>query len=94
MFKPRNLALAGIILVGVASISSAAGADTSAATLSKADRSDIARIEIYLNNLTTMESRFLQFSEQGMAQGRIFLERPGHLRIEYTPPTPILAIGL
>lgn len=93
MFEPRNLALAGTILVGVASIGSTAGADTSAATLSEADRSDIARIEIYLNNLTTMESRFLQFSEQGIAQGRIFLERPGHLRIEYAPPTPILMIA-
>ncbi len=93
MVRPRHLALAGAILLGIAGAGTAADADTTAATLSEADRADIARIETYLNDLTTMESRFLQFSEQGMAQGRIFLNRPSHLRIEYAPPTPVLMIA-
>ena len=93
MFRPRHLALAGAILLGIAGAGTAADADTTAATLSEADRADIARIETYLNDLTTMESRFLQFSEQGMAQGRIFLNRPSHWRIEYAPPTPVLMIA-
>lgn len=68
-------------------------ADATPASLSKADQADIARIEVYLNDLTTMESRFLQFSEQGVAEGRIFLDRPQHLRIEYSPPVPVLMVA-
>ena len=63
------------------------------AALSEADRTDLARIEAYLNGLTTMESRFLQFSEDGVAEGRIMLDRPGRLRIEYAPPVPVLMIA-
>ncbi|MEP4885769.1 MAG: outer membrane lipoprotein carrier protein LolA, partial [Alphaproteobacteria bacterium] len=71
----------------------AAAAEAIPATLSAADRADLARIEAYLNALTTMESRFLQFSEDGVAEGRIMLDRPGRLRIEYAPPVPVLMIA-
>lgn len=70
-----------------------AGAEAVAAPLSPTDRADIARIEGYLNALTTMESRFLQFSEQGVAEGRIYLDRPEHMRIEYAPPVPVLMVA-
>ena len=71
----------------------ARAAEAIPATLSEADREDLARIEGYLNGLTTMESRFLQFSESGVAEGRIMLDRPGRLRIEYAPPVPVLMIA-
>ena len=74
-------------------VSAGAAADAVPATLSEADRTDLARIETYLNGLTTMESRFLQFSEGGVAEGRIMLDRPGRLRIEYAPPVPVLMIA-
>lgn len=71
----------------------ARAAEAVPAPLSEADRADLARIEAYLNGLTTMESRFLQFSESGVAEGRIMLDRPGRLRIEYAPPVPVLMIA-
>jgi len=71
----------------------ARAADAVPAALDEADRADLARIEAYLNGLTTMESRFLQFSEAGVAEGRILLDRPGRLRIEYAPPVPVLMIA-
>jgi outer membrane lipoprotein-sorting protein len=71
----------------------AVAAEAVPAELSGADHADLARIETYLNGLTTMESRFLQFSEEGVAEGRIMLDRPGRLRIEYTPPVPVLMIA-
>ncbi len=86
----KTILAAGLLfLAGLA----AAGADVVPAKLSDADRADLARIEAYLNTLTTMESRFLQFSEQGVAEGRIFLDRPNHLRIEYSPPSPVLMVA-
>ncbi|MBO6783290.1 MAG: outer membrane lipoprotein carrier protein LolA [Alphaproteobacteria bacterium] len=90
MFDLKPLLAAGMLFA--ASLSPAA-AQAVAAPLSAADRADLARIEAYLNSLTTMESRFLQFSEQGVAEGRIYLDRPEHLRIEYAPPNPVLMVA-
>ncbi len=70
-----------------------AAAEVVPARLTDTDRADLARIEGYLNKLTTMESRFLQFSDEGVAEGRIYLDRPEHLRIEYAPPVPVLMVA-
>jgi len=70
-----------------------AAAEAIPAKLTDTDRADLARIEGYLNKLTTMESRFLQFSDEGVAEGRIYLDRPEHLRIEYAPPVPVLMVA-
>lgn len=65
-----------------------------AAALSDQDRADIARIETYLNALRTLTARFVQVAEQGgVAEGRIYLQRPGRLRLEYADPVPLLVIA-
>ncbi len=65
-----------------------------APALSEADRADIARIEAYLNTLTTVRARFMQMSSEGSyAEGDFYLSRPGHLRIEYDPPVPVLIVA-
>ena len=61
--------------------------------LDAAAKADVARIEQYLNDLTTLDSRFVQFSGQGIAEGRIILSRPGEMRIEYEPPVPVLMVA-
>lgn len=61
--------------------------------LDNAAQADVARIERYLNELTTLDSRFVQFSAQGIAEGRIILSRPGDMRIEYEPPVPLLMVA-
>lgn len=61
--------------------------------LDEAAKADVARIERYLNQLTTLDSRFVQFSAQGIAEGRIILSRPGDMRIEYEPPVPLLMVA-
>ena len=61
--------------------------------LDAAAKADVARIESYLNELTTIDSRFVQFSGQGIAEGRIILSRPGDMRIEYEPPVPVLMVA-
>ncbi len=81
--------LAGVILVAGTAASNAQPAPI----LDKAAQEDIARIERYLNELTTLDSRFVQFSGQGIAEGRIILSRPGEMRIEYEPPVPVLMVA-
>ena len=95
----RTLLQAGAGLVGAATLGNllprAARAETiQAAQLSDADRADIARVEQYLNGIGTMKASFQQFTQsEGLAFGRIFLRRPGRLRVEYDPPSEILLVA-
>ena len=65
-----------------------------ALNLSKQDIADLVNIEKYLDELKTMKARFLQISSDGdYSEGTIYLSRPGRMRIEYDPPSPILIIA-
>jgi outer membrane lipoprotein-sorting protein len=58
------------------------------------DQADIARIETYLNGIHTLKAHFLQVAPDGaLSEGTAWLERPGRMRFEYTPPTPFLLIA-
>ena len=70
------------------------GATPARAEFSDDDRADIARMESYLNGIRSLQAQFVQVAENGsVAEGTFSLERPGRLRFEYTPPTPILIVG-
>jgi outer membrane lipoprotein-sorting protein len=61
---------------------------------SSADQADIKRVEDYLNGVTTLRAHFLQIDSQGgTAEGTLYLDRPGRLRVDYTPPNPNLLIA-
>ena len=62
-----------------------------AKTILKADQpSEIARIEAYLNSVRSVEAGFLQISSGGhVAEGRLYLQRPEQLRLDYRPPATI-----
>lgn len=61
---------------------------------SAADRADIARVEAYMNRLKTLKARFLQLApDGGTSQGTAWIDRPGKLRFEYDPPSPLLLIA-
>ena len=61
--------------------------------LSDADKSNLSRIESYLNDLGTLQSRFIQANPNGThSEGTMYLQRPGKLRFEYDPPDPYLII--
>jgi len=82
-------AIAAILCLGVA-LAAPASAQTPPGP---ADRADIERIEAWLNGLTTFDTRFVQFSSDGRASGRMLLRRPDKLRVEYDPPTPALLVA-
>lgn len=55
-----------------------------------ADPAEITRLETYLNSVRTLRSNFAQTSSNGgIAEGTLYLERPGNMRIDYRPPTPL-----
>ncbi len=88
------LAVLGGFLMGLAPAGTAHGQAPKAAQLSKADRADIGRIERHINEISTLQSRFLQVTSTGsFSQGTLYLWRPGRLRVEYDPPEPMLIVA-
>lgn len=63
---------------------------TALARLTTEDTADIQRAEQYLNKITTLKARFLQVASNGAhAEGIAYLSRPGKMRLDYLPPSPI-----
>jgi outer membrane lipoprotein-sorting protein len=95
----RRTVLRGAAALGAAPLLGAlalrpAVAAAAGKTLTAEDRQDVQRVEDYLNGITTMQARFQQYSEQGgLAHGRIYLRRPGRVRVEYEPPVPVLLVS-
>ncbi len=57
------------------------------------DMPHLQRIERYLTGLTSIKSDFIQVAPSGdVTTGKFYLQRPGKLRMEYDPPTPILLV--
>jgi outer membrane lipoprotein-sorting protein len=68
----------------------AGGAGARAQGLSPADRADVARVEAYINGITTFKADFAQIAPTGAtARGTIWMSRPGRLRVEYHPPSKL-----
>ncbi|MEC9432851.1 MAG: outer membrane lipoprotein carrier protein LolA [Pseudomonadota bacterium] len=58
------------------------------------DGRDLARISAYLNALDTAEGGFVQVAPDGQtSDGRFYIDRPGRIRFEYTPPNPSLVVS-
>jgi outer membrane lipoprotein-sorting protein len=93
----RRAALAGVVLgCGVALRSAVVygAAPPPASTLSPQDTADLQRITAYLNGMRTMYARFQQVSAGGAsASGQLWMARPGRMRFEYDPPSPILLLA-
>jgi outer membrane lipoprotein-sorting protein len=65
-----------------------------AANLSDQDKADVARIEEYLNGITTMRAKFQQVDAAGnIAFGMIYVRRPGFLRVQYDPPSQVILVA-
>jgi outer membrane lipoprotein-sorting protein len=65
-----------------------------AAALTAQDLADLRRISTYLTGVRTMAARFRQISSDGStATGSLWMARPGRMRFEYDPPSPILLIA-
>jgi outer membrane lipoprotein-sorting protein len=71
-----------------------AAAAARAAQLSAADQADLKRIETNLDGLRTLKARFLQVAPDGAtAEGTVWMERPGRMRFQYDPPSPLLLVA-
>ncbi|WP_238371749.1 LolA family protein [Heliomarina baculiformis] len=65
-----------------------------APAIAQDNRIPLAEISAYLNRLTTGESTFTQYNENGSrSTGRLYVKRPGRMRFEYDPPNKGLVLA-
>jgi outer membrane lipoprotein-sorting protein len=69
-------------------------APTRAVQLSSAEQADVQRVQQYLNGIRTMTAHFVQYADNGgTAEGTLYVSRPGRMRFEYAPPSPVLLVA-
>lgn len=88
----RRSALLGIAALTLAP---AAFAQTTPVILQGQERSEaIARANRSLNAMQRLQGRFVQASPGGgRASGTFYIQRPGRLRFDYDPPSPLLIVS-
>lgn len=65
-------------------------APAAAQGLAPADQAEVAKVEAYVNRLTTFKADFVQIAPNGAtARGTMWISRPGRLRVEYRPPSKL-----
>lgn len=63
-------------------------------TLSSAQKKRVTQIEDYLTGIKTIVADFVQIApDGGLVSGKFYLQRPGKMRWQYEPPTPILMVA-
>ncbi len=86
-FLTGALALAALPAALISTPTQAANGGTNAAAA-------IEQVEAYLNSVKTLSARFLQIDAAGtVTHGQLYLRRPGRLRFEYDPPSPLLLVA-
>lgn len=62
--------------------------------LTKEEKEEIQRINMYLNAIRNLEGDFVQIGpDGGISEGRFYLKRPGRMRFAYKKPNPILVVA-
>jgi outer membrane lipoprotein-sorting protein len=57
-------------------------------------QTSVADVERYLNSIRTFKARFVQSNPNGsIAQGNLYVWRPGRMRFEYDPPSQLKIVA-
>jgi outer membrane lipoprotein-sorting protein len=90
----RSLVTQAVVLAAILVPPVARALLPSSLVLDETGRQQLRRVEDYFNSVRTLQARFVQTSSNGQrAAGRVYLSRPGHLRIEYDPPPSVLIVA-
>ena len=62
--------------------------------MDSADRALLDKVSAYLNAIHTLKSGFIQINpDHQFTEGTFYLQKPGQLRFEYHPPSPVLMVA-
>jgi len=85
----RRLLLSAAIASGIALTPAAQAED-----FNPADAADLDRISAALNAVQTMKADFTQIDPSGdVEQGQLYIEKPGKMRFQYQPPSPLTVVS-
>jgi len=57
-------------------------------------KADLDKISTYLNGFQSLKASFVQIGpEGGLDQGEVSIQKPGQIRFEYRPPSPVLVVA-
>jgi outer membrane lipoprotein-sorting protein len=91
---PLHKVLKIILFASITLIPGVSSSQSNSIKFSAEKKSALQRIEIYLNEMKTLRAEFLQVSSNGaVATGKLLMQRPGKIRFEYDPPSPIMLIS-
>ena len=55
---------------------------------------EVQRVQQYLNGIRTLTARFTQYADNGgTAEGMLYVSRPGNMRFQYDPPSPVQLVA-
>jgi outer membrane lipoprotein-sorting protein len=58
------------------------------------EKADLDKVSAYLNAIKSLKASFVQVGpDGGMVQGEVFIQKPGQIRFEYKPPSPVLIVA-
>lgn len=67
---------------------------TSSSPALASNSKSIDKVENYLNSIKTLRANFIQIASNGeKVEGRIYIEKPNKIRMEYNSPSDILIVG-
>ena len=94
MIRFAASALAAAVLASTAPAGAAPVPKEVVETLATTEAQDLAAVQSYLKSITSLRAQFQQVApNRQVSAGTMSLQKPGKLRFEYTPPTPILVVS-
>jgi outer membrane lipoprotein-sorting protein len=88
-----------LVLAALASVTFLGGAGQQAPqrqtrAYSDEQKAELDKISAYLNAIHSLKARFVQIGpEGGVDQGTLYIQKPGQIRFEYNPPSPLLIVA-
>ena len=94
MLKSLKFVLPLLLAFTVVSIEALAAAKQAPITLNAGQKAALVRINTYINSFTTLRGDFVQISDKGQSvKGVLMLSKPGKIRFDYAPPSPLLIVS-
>jgi outer membrane lipoprotein-sorting protein len=64
------------------------------ADFNKSDTADLDRLSESMNAIHSLKAEFTQIDPSGdIEQGQVFISKPGKMRFQYQPPSPLLVVS-
>jgi outer membrane lipoprotein-sorting protein len=94
MLKLLKIFAVTIFTLGVLSSGAFAANKKQSITLSQEQRASLQKINTFINSFQTLRGDFVQISDKGQSvKGVLMLSKPGKIRFDYAPPSPLLIVS-